>query len=322
MACFLHTASACRSPWTHWVHGLLFLFQMDFFPMSALRTTSLVAACLLGLAGCASQPAATPSPAPAVPQGAIKGTVTQHTPQSLQAAISKAWVSLPASVTGGAPYHGLYSDAPAARSRAPVMVFVHGSGGINPMIKEFQKWAAESLGIASITADSMQLKDRITYKSPIPKADYEVVHALRAAELQATIAALPAMAFADSTRMVIAGTSEGAVAVARYQAAASAPQEKGRLILSWSCEDNYHVQSHQTQLPTTLPVLNVVSSTDIYFSRINSWLGNPSALGHCGEALKENKVSSIVMISGAPHTLFNLPQARQPIEGFLKAVLK
>lgn len=290
--------------------------------MSALRPRALLLGCLIGLTGCASQtplPAASPAPAP---KGEIKGTATQHTAQSLQAALDHAWVSLPASVTGAVPYHGVYSQAPAAQGKAPVMVFVHGSGGINPMIKEFQKWTAESLGIASITADSMQLKDRILYKSPIPKADYEVVHALRSTELQATMAALPQLAFADSTRVVIAGTSEGAVTVARYQAKAGIAPEKGRMILSWTCEDNYHVQSHQSRLPTTLPVLNIVSSTDIYFSQSNSWLGNPAALGHCAQALKDNKVSSVVLIPGAPHTLFNLPAARQPIEGFLKAVLQ
>lgn len=281
--------------------------------------SALLAASALALTACATQTPAQPQPA--VPQGKITGSVTQHTPQSLQAAIDQAWVSLPASVTGGAPYHGVLSQAPAAKAQAPVMVFVHGSGGINPMIKEFQQWAAESLGIASITADSMQLKDRIKYKSPIPKANYEVVHALRAAELQATIAALPQLAFADTQRLVIAGTSEGGVTVARYQAAAGAPQEKGRMIFSWSCEDNYHVQSHQTHLPATLPVLNIMSSTDIYFSPSNSWLGNDQAVGHCGAALKDNKVSSIVLIPGAPHTLFNLPQARQPIEGFLRTQL-
>lgn len=285
-------------------------------------SAALLAAGSLALAGCASQPTAQGPVTTAVPQGAIKGTATHHTPESLQAAIDQAWVSLPARVTGAAPYHGIYSQAPAAQRKVPVMVFVHGSGGINPMIKEFQKWAAESVGIASITADSFQLAHRITYKSPIAQADYEVVHALRSTELKATMAALPGLPFADTQRVVIAGTSEGAVAVARYQAAAGTPAEQGRLILSWTCENNYHVQQHGTQLPHTLPVLNVVSSTDIYFSRSNSWLGNDAAEGHCGAALKDNKVSSVVLIPGAPHTLFNVPQARQPIEGFLRTQLQ
>lgn len=281
-----------------------------------------VAAAGLALLGACSTPVAPAAPSTKVPQGSIKGSVKAHTSDSLQKTLEHAWVSLPASVTGGAPYHGVYSQAPVAKAKAPVVVFVHGSSGVNPAIKEWQKWAAESLGIASFTADSMQTKDRMTYKSPVAKADYEIVHSMRSAELTAAIAALPQLPFADASRFVIAGTSEGAVAVARYQATANAPKEKGRLIFSWTCEDNYHVQNHGTQLPKDLPVLNIVSSTDIYFSKANSWVGNPAPVGHCGEALKDNKVSSIVMIPGAPHTLFNLPQARWPIEGFLKTQLK
>ena len=280
------------------------------------RVAALAAACVLGLSACSTTAPAAPTAA--TPQGEIKGTATAHTGASLQAAISQAWVDLPASVTGGAVYSGPLSQAPAARARVPVVVFVHGSSGVNPAIKEWQKWAAQTLGVASISADSMQLQGRMTYKSPIAKADYEKVHGLRAAELQAAVQALPTLAWADASRFVIAGTSEGAVAVARYQAAANAPAEKGRLIFSWSCEDNYHVQSHQTRIPATLPVLNIMSSTDIYFSQSNPWLGNPAAVGHCGAALAQNKLSSVVLIPGAPHTLFNLPQARHATEGFLR----
>ena len=41
-------------------------------------------------------------------------------------------------------------------------------------------------------------------------------------------------------------------------------------------------------------------------------LGNSTALGHCGEALKDHKQSSILLIPGAPHTLLMLPAAQQP----------
>mgnify|MGYP000905479942 CR=1 FL=1 len=51
-------------------------------------------------------------------------------------------------------------------------------------------------------------------------------------------------------------------------------------------------------------------------------LGNASATGHCGAALKANKQASVVLIPGAPHTLMNLPAARHPTEGFLRDVLK
>jgi hypothetical protein len=118
--------------------------------------------------------------------------------------------------------------------------------------------------------------------------------------------------------MVLAGTSEGSPAVARYRGAEFA----GRIIFSWSCEDNYFVRAHDTAIPADRPVLNVISLSDPFFSPSNSWLGNPAAKGHCGAALKDHKQASVVLIPGAPHTLINLPAARQPVEGFLRAVLK
>ncbi|MGF6211362.1 dienelactone hydrolase family protein [Comamonas sp. 4034] len=252
--------------------------------------------------------------------GSVQGSAWVHTDASLKAVVENAWVVLPASVTSGAVYAGLLKNAPPTRGKAPLVVFVHGSSGVAPAIKTWQQWLADSLGIASLTADSMQLADRMTYKSPVAPEIYEKIHAMRAQELAAAVGAVTALPWADPQRLVIAGTSEGAVAVARYQAA-SAPQEKGRMIFSWSCEDNYHVQTHRSQLPQTLPVLNIMSSTDMYFSKANPWLDNPDAKGHCAEALAMNKVSSIVLIPGAPHTLFNLPQAQQAQVGFLRGVL-
>jgi len=258
----------------------------------------------------------------AAPQGYVQGTATQHTPESLRLAVERAWVGLPASATGGAAYQGLLQNAPATRGKTPVVLFLHGSSGIAPAIREWQKWLAESLGISSLAADSMQLPDRITYKSPVAATTYEQVHALRAQELSAMVQALPRLPWADASRFVVAGTSEGAVSVARYETAPGVPMERGRIIYSWSCEDNYHVQGHRSHLPGGVPVLNVMSSTDVFFSSANPWLGNPRAQGHCAAALQDNKQSTIVLIPGAPHTLLNLLQARQATEDFLRAQLQ
>jgi len=66
----------------------------------------------------------------------------------------------------------------------------------------------------------------------------------------------------------------------------------------------------------------VISANDPFFSPSNKWLGNNEALGHCANALKDHKNSSIVLIPGAPHTLINLRAARQPVEKFLLNIFK
>ena len=280
---------------------------------------ALLAAAALLAGACGSAFAQTP------PAGQVKGSATEHTPASLAAALEGASVSIPARATGGAPFHGMLGQVPATVGgegrRVPVVVFLHGSSGLSDPIRQWQRWLAETQGIASIAPDGMRLPDRITYTSPVGRDVYEKVHAMRARELDAAMSALPTLAWADSARIVIAGTSEGAVSVARYRGGAGIPAERARIVYSWSCEPNYHVDAPRNAMPDTLPVLNVMSSTDPYFAPSNPWLGNPAARGHCGDALARNAQAQVLLLPQAPHTLFNLPAARGVTREFLERVL-
>lgn len=252
------------------------------------------------------------------PAGEVKGTETAHTEASAREVIMGARVALPASLTGSAAYIGPLRAAPATHGKVPLVVFMHGSSGLGlKAIGEWQEWLA-TMGIASLAPDSFALPNRLTYKSPVDKAVYEKIHALRVSEIVLAAQAVQGLVWADTSRMVLAGTSEGAAAVARY----TGKEFAGRIVFSWSCEDNYFVQAHQTALPDDKPVLNVISSTDPFFSQRNTWLGGTSAAGHCATALKDNKQASVVLIPGAPHTLLNLPAARHSAERFLKDVLQ
>ena len=253
------------------------------------------------------------------PQGEIKGQAIVHTPESARAAMANGALVLPAAATGGAVFTGAFKDAPReTRARVPVVVFLHGSSGLGlKAIGEWQQWLA-TMGIASFAPDSFALPGRVTYTSPVGKDFYEKIHALRGSEITLAVQALKDAPWADPRRMVLAGTSEGATAVARYAGDAFA----ARMIFSWSCEDNYFVETHRTAVRPEQPVLNVISATDPFFSRSNAWLGQPAAVGHCAAAFKDHPKASIVLIPGAPHTLLNLPAARQVVAGFLQDVLK
>jgi hypothetical protein len=163
-------------------------------------------------------------------------------------------------------------------------------------------------------SDSFALPDRLTYKSPIGKDVYEKLHAFRGSEIDIALAALKGAAWADPASIVLAGASEGAVPVARR----GAEGFRARMIFSWSCEANYFVEEPRTAVAPEIPVLNVISSVDPYFSPANSWLGNPEAKGHCAAALAAHKAATIVLVPGAPHTLLNLPQVRSVTAAFLK----
>jgi dienelactone hydrolase len=237
--------------------------------------------------------------------------------QDLAPQIRNADVALPAGVAGAGVFQGKFEAIPAAASqnarRVALVIFLHGSSGLNDNIRSFQKWLAEDLGIASIAPDSFAVPGRITYTSPVAKDIYEQVHALREAEIGAALDATAKLPWVDDSKLFLAGTSEGAVSVARWKGREFA----GRLIYAWSCENNYHVDQPRNGFGPQDAVLNVISGDDPYFSPKNEWNKGYPIKGHCADALKDDRSAQVVLIPNAPHTLFNLPAARSLTAGFI-----
>ena len=252
------------------------------------------------------------------PVGEVKGSGWEHTHTTLAATVQQADLVIPVAATCGALFVGKFRDAPALKpAKIPVVLFLHGSSGLGlKAIGEWQQWLARE-GVASVASDSFALPDHVTYKSPISKAEYEQVHALRASEIAPMLAALEALPWVDSARIVLAGRSEGSVQVARY----SDTEFAARILFAWSCEANYFVVEPRNAFEPDKPVLNVISATDPFFSPSNSWLGNAAAKGHCADVLKDIKRASVPLIPGAAHTLLNLPAERDVTSGLLKSTL-
>lgn len=258
-------------------------------------------------------------PSAATPVGAVTGEAWEHTVQSLAASAQLADVVLPSEATGNTVWRGKLKDAPPTNGvRVPVVLFMHGSSGLSlKAIGEWQQWLA-TLGVASVAPDSFALPGRVTYKSPIDKVQYERIHGMRLSEIAPALQAIRAQPWADATKLVLAGSSEGGVPVARY----TGNEFAARMIFAWSCEPNYFVSEPKNALPQDRPVLNLISASDPFFSSANTWLGHAIAKGHCGDALKDNQLSTVTLIPGAPHTLLNMPQARAVTAGFLRDALK
>ena len=247
--------------------------------------------------------------------GSIRGSRDRHSPDSLARTFSRGLLIAPFNFYEG-PLEE-FPDAGVPLDPMPVFLFAHGSSGISDAVRAFGRWVAGQ-GFSFFAPDSFQLKDRITYTSPVARADYERIHAMRLEELQNAAARLREIPGFDG-RYVVAGTSEGGVCAARFTAPEGL-KERGRLIFSWPCEDNYHVESHRTAIPDDVPVINIMSAADKFFSQANSWLDNPKALGHAGRTLAKHPEAEIVLIPGAPHTLFALPQAQDAVKGFLSRI--
>lgn len=239
----------------------------------------------------------------------MSGTADKHTADSLKASFENAWFA----AARGA-FEGKLSDAPENLPAAPILLFAHGSSGIGAPLKAFARFVS-SLGWSFLAPDSFVFPDRITYSSPVSRENYERVHAMRSQELDYAARHLDE-APGFSGRYAVEGTSEGGVAAARFTAP-EGRRESGRILFSWPAEDNYHVVSHQTHIPDDVPVLNIMSAEDKYFSRANPWLANPDALGHAGRTLAHHPQTSSLLIPGAPHTLFALPQTESAVRAFL-----
>ncbi len=249
--------------------------------------------------------------------GTLTGSVFEHTPETLAKTWDEALLILP-QAKGATPCVTAPSVAKAA-GKYPVVLFSHGSSGITPAIREFATWLASDLGVATVIPDSTKTEDRLAYSSPVARDAYEKIHAMRLAELVYASLQLKSAAWFNGN-YVVAGTSEGGVAAARFSPDSEAVSEKGKIIFSWSCEPNYFVEAPGNVFGKNEPVLSVMSLNDKYFGRGNSYLDNPKAYGYPHEALKDNPAAALVLIPEAPHTLLNLVQTHGAVAAFLSRV--
>lgn len=247
----------------------------------------------------------------------IKGSVLEPTPANLDLTWRGAQVVLPAGAAGPEIWQGKLADLPAVSGRWPVAVVMHGSSGVAGFITEYQRWLAAELKLASVAPDSLAIPDRLTYKSPVAIEVYERVHALRAAELANALKGLRGTAWADAGHLVVIGTSEGSVPVAR----SADPDTAGRILYAWSCEKNYFVASPDTAIPTATPVLNAIASRDPYFSRENPWNAGVAIDGSCAAALKSHTTAAVYLTVSDKHTIINQEDVRGVTAAFLRRVL-
>lgn len=249
----------------------------------------------------------------------IKGSVLEPSKANLAQTWAGASVTLPAGMAGPAIWQGKLDEMPAIErpGRAPVVILMHGSSGNAPAIKTYQRWLADDLGLASIAPDSLAIPDRLTYKSPIGKTTYERVHALRLAELKNAIEEASKLSFVDTGRIIVVGTSEGSVPVARLDD----PRPSARIIYSWSCEDNYFVEAARTAIPHETPVLSMIAARDPYFSAENPWNKDYSIKGTCTQALKSQASAMVVTLATNVHTILNYPEAHDVTKSFIQRVL-
>ncbi|POZ61896.1 dienelactone hydrolase family protein [Chromobacterium alticapitis] len=233
--------------------------------------------------------------------------------------LRQAMLTLPAHACGEPAWAGRLEALPShvPGPPRPLLLFLHGSSGLNEQTQAYQRWLADTLGLASLAPDSFARPNRPRYQSPAPVAEYEAVHALRLAEIQMALAALPLMPWVDARQLLLAGSSEGGVAVARWRGREFA----GRLVYGWSCEDNYFVEQADNGFDPDCALLNVLSDADPFFGRDSEYNRSLDVDGDSRRALAGMPRAKLVLLPQAPHTLYNLPEARALTADFLSSLL-
>lgn len=116
--------------------------------------------------------------------GKVMGSVRTHTEETLKKVFDKAYTVI--QLSEGELYEGELDQIKGEIPKRPIVLFMHGSSGINPAIRTFARHLAQK-GFAFLAPDSMQVQDRITYSSPVAQTVYEEIHAMRYAELRHTV---------------------------------------------------------------------------------------------------------------------------------------
>ncbi|UTH74618.1 dienelactone hydrolase family protein [Chromobacterium sp. IIBBL 290-4] len=238
---------------------------------------------------------------------------------SRRAAMDSAWICLPAGWLGQAIWQGRLSDLPslALAAAQPLLLFLHGSSGLNEQTRQYQDWLAESLGLASIAPDSFAQAERPVYRSPAAVGEYEAVHDLRQQEIAAALACLKTLAWVDDEKIILAGSSEGGVAAARWPGREFA----ARIVYSWPCEDNYFVETANNGFGADCRLLNILSDHDPFFAADSAFNQGRNVDGDSRKALAGMRHARLARLPDAPHTLYNLPAARRLAADFLQPLL-
>ncbi len=197
-------------------------------------------------------------------------------------------------------------------ARLPVVVYLHGCAGFGLTGARFQAIADES-GYAVFMPNSFAREPRprncnvYDYSSGM----FPAAWLYRRAELIDAVERARALPWVDPQRIVVAGFSEGGVAVALWGAEVEAA---GYIVLGWTCT----VPAGWDWLsglrtPPESPVLAIVSRED-------PWFGSPGWQGDCGTAAPGHAALESLVLDHGGHYVLAYPDAERALREFLGGV--
>ena len=211
----------------------------------------------------------------------------------------RALVGIPAELTpGGSSCTGRFASEEiqaclksiSPERKHPLVLFLHGCaglrGGSRNAITTFR-----SLGYAVIAPDSFARPGR----EVVCKGRKPYVMSLRAAEIEYALEQISTLEWADQSALVLAGFSEGGIAVSEYR---GGDAFRGYIILGWDCRRGI--------LPSG-PVLAIQGALDPISSGAS-----------CGVLFRKSSESIIVPRAG--HDVSGFPETDAALRRFLGTV--
>jgi dienelactone hydrolase len=236
--------------------------------------------------------------------------------------IERTWahavVAMPALTADGPLISTMDSPDVAARAALladgetlPVALYLHGCTGIGNL--EFLRDLANQ-GFAVIAPDSFARTYRPLQCDPETQTGgFNVfVYDFRLAEISFALEQLWSVEWADWNRMVLAGASEGAVAVALYRG----DEFKRRVIAQWTCNGAPHVAG--IGAPPDEPIFAVVGVEDPWYAN----LAGDEPRKHCGDFLEGRPGSrSEVIYKPGAHDVFENAAMVEAMVNFLSLAI-
>jgi len=261
--------------------------------------------------------------------GAIEPSQMAETYPDFEQSLNRAVVGVPGSMLeSGKDFYGHYEDMKdlkfVAGKKAPVVVYMHGSGQAIDRSSEFPKlkwdygygeWVTQA-GYIFVAPDSYGMKDRPSFSSPVPKENYEHVHNIRQAEIAQAARSLVTQSYANTDEMYLLGVSEGAMAAARYHG----KEFKGRLVVSWSCEPGYFTDYPKVGAGSKNPFLNIIGARDFYFGKDAPYsTGYAKNTGNCATHLSVGnyKNARVIIYPESGHGVSYNQYIKGDIQSFL-----
>jgi len=185
--------------------------------------------------------------------------------------------------------------------RHPVVIFVHGCSGMRTESRSISKHTV------TVGPNSMARPNRS--ENCDVNADKRGIMRLRFAEVRYAYSELLKLPWVDTSKIYLAGFSEGGVTAALYS---GEERFAGRIILGWVCASggNWWVGINGPPVPT----LAVAGSDDKYHKDQYKWGRN------CGEHFGGRPHSKSIVIKGAPHDILRYGETDEAIREFFETV--